>query len=53
MLVLTSLFPCFIEKHGTCSSAVTGNEYDYFVTALNMYFHYNVTVRDDFIEPLI
>ncbi|XP_073057242.1 ribonuclease 2 [Primulina eburnea] len=31
------------EKHGTCSSAVTGNEYDYFVTALNTYFHYNVT----------
>ncbi|KZV32200.1 ribonuclease 2-like [Dorcoceras hygrometricum] len=34
---------CVVEKHGTCSSAVTGNEYDYFVTALNIYFHYNVT----------
>ncbi|XP_075521136.1 ribonuclease 2-like, partial [Primulina tabacum] len=31
------------ENHGTCSSAVTGNEYDYFVMALNMYYHYNVS----------
>ncbi|KAM0044570.1 putative ribonuclease T(2) [Helianthus debilis subsp. tardiflorus] len=31
------------EKHGTCSSAVTGDEYSYFVTALNLYFKYNVT----------
>ncbi|MFS7964489.1 putative ribonuclease T(2) [Helianthus anomalus] len=29
------------EKHGTCSSAVTGDEYSYFVTALNLYFKYN------------
>ncbi|KAL8525924.1 hypothetical protein ACS0TY_015231 [Phlomoides rotata] len=31
------------EKHGTCSSAVTGDEYNFFVTALNIYFKYNVT----------
>ncbi|EYU40680.1 hypothetical protein ABFS82_14G060000 [Erythranthe guttata] len=31
------------EKHGTCASSVTGEEYNYFVTALNVYFKYNVT----------
>nr|CAC50874.1 S-like RNAse 28 [Antirrhinum mollissimum] len=31
------------EKHGTCSSSVTGAEYNYFVTALKVYFKYNVT----------
>ncbi|KAI3450157.1 hypothetical protein Pfo_006822 [Paulownia fortunei] len=31
------------EKHGTCSSPVVRDEYDYFVTALNLYFKYNVT----------
>ncbi|PIN23120.1 Ribonuclease T(2) [Handroanthus impetiginosus] len=31
------------EKHGTCSSSVLGQEYNYFVTALNVYFKYNVT----------
>ncbi|KAK4483012.1 hypothetical protein RD792_010188 [Penstemon davidsonii] len=37
------LIPCFSEKHGTCSSSVTGDEYNYFVTGLNVYFKYNVT----------
>lgn len=32
------------EKHGTCSSPVFNNEYDYFLTTLNVYFKYNVTV---------
>ncbi|KAK6122180.1 hypothetical protein DH2020_021999 [Rehmannia glutinosa] len=32
-----------LEKHGTCSSSVTGDEYTYFLTALNVYFKYNVT----------
>ncbi|CAN1236049.1 Ribonuclease 2, partial [Linum grandiflorum] len=32
-----------VEKHGTCSSAVTGDEYNYFLTGLNVYFKYNVT----------
>ncbi|KAL3616280.1 Ribonuclease 2 [Castilleja foliolosa] len=31
------------EKHGTCSSSVTGDEYNYFLTTLNLYFKYNVT----------
>ncbi|GAU29960.1 hypothetical protein TSUD_360750 [Trifolium subterraneum] len=31
------------EKHGTCSYPVVGNEYDYFLTTLNVYFKYNVT----------
>lgn len=31
------------EKHGTCSSSVVHDEYSYFVTALNVYFKYNVT----------
>ncbi|XP_051143745.1 ribonuclease 2 [Andrographis paniculata] len=32
-----------VEKHGTCSASVTGDEYNYFLTALNLYFKYNVT----------
>ncbi|KAL3724997.1 hypothetical protein ACJRO7_030069 [Eucalyptus globulus] len=31
------------EKHGTCSSPVVRDEYNYFLTALNVYFKYNVT----------
>ncbi|CAN1346007.1 Ribonuclease 2 [Linum perenne] len=31
------------EKHGTCSSPVTGDEYNYFLTGLNVYFKYNIT----------
>ncbi|KAL6209069.1 hypothetical protein ACLB2K_020012 [Fragaria x ananassa] len=31
------------EKHGTCSAPVTGDEYNYFLTTLNVYFKYNVT----------
>lgn len=31
------------EKHGTCSSPVVQDEYGYFLTALNVYFKYNVT----------
>ncbi|XP_074316193.1 ribonuclease 2-like [Silene latifolia] len=31
------------EKHGTCSASVTGDEYNYFLTTLNIYFKYNVT----------
>ncbi|WJX86860.1 Ribonuclease 2 [Trifolium repens] len=31
------------EKHGTCSYPVVGNEYEYFLTTLNVYFKYNVT----------
>lgn len=31
------------EKHGTCSSPVTGEEYNYFLTTINLYFTYNVT----------
>ncbi|CAI9776562.1 unnamed protein product [Fraxinus pennsylvanica] len=31
------------EKHGTCSSSVTKDEYSYFLTTLNLYFKYNVT----------
>ncbi|CAA2985824.1 ribonuclease 2 [Olea europaea var. sylvestris] len=31
------------EKHGTCSSSVTYDEYNYFLTTLNLYFKYNVT----------
>ncbi|KAL7201247.1 hypothetical protein ACSBR1_033036 [Camellia fascicularis] len=37
-------FACSIfEKHGTCSSPVIRDEYDYFLTTLNVYFKYNVT----------
>lgn len=35
----------FSEKHGPCSAPVVRDEYDYFVTALNLYFKHNVTVR--------
>ncbi|XP_039045387.1 ribonuclease 2-like [Hibiscus syriacus] len=31
------------EKHGTCSSPVIQDEYTFFLTALNVYFKYNVT----------
>ncbi|XP_021762756.1 ribonuclease 2-like isoform X1 [Chenopodium quinoa] len=31
------------EKHGTCSSPVVRDEYNYFLTGLNVYFKYNVT----------
>lgn len=31
------------EKHGPCSAPVVRDEYDYFVTALNLYFKHNVT----------
>ncbi|KAK9669572.1 hypothetical protein RND81_13G140600 [Saponaria officinalis] len=31
------------EKHGTCSASVTPDEYNYFLTTLNLYFKYNVT----------
>ncbi|XP_031111724.1 ribonuclease 2-like [Ipomoea triloba] len=31
------------EKHGTCSYPVVQNEYDYFLTTLNVFFKYNVT----------
>ncbi|XP_042510427.1 ribonuclease 2 isoform X1 [Macadamia integrifolia] len=31
------------EKHGTCSFPVIRDEYSYFLTALNLYFKYNVT----------
>ncbi|KAK8701856.1 hypothetical protein V6N13_020234 [Hibiscus sabdariffa] len=31
------------EKHGTCSSPVIRDEYTFFLTALNVYFKYNVT----------
>ncbi|KAL3724996.1 hypothetical protein ACJRO7_030068 [Eucalyptus globulus] len=31
------------EKHGTCSFPVLRDEYSYFLTALNVYFKYNVT----------
>ncbi|KAL3850489.1 hypothetical protein ACJIZ3_012371 [Penstemon smallii] len=36
-------YTLFSEKHGTCSSSVTGDEYNYFLTTLNVYFKYNVT----------
>ncbi|XP_024981415.1 ribonuclease 2 [Cynara cardunculus var. scolymus] len=32
-----------VEKHGTCASSVTGEEYNYFLTTINLYFTYNVT----------
>ncbi|KAI3760312.1 hypothetical protein L1987_50706 [Smallanthus sonchifolius] len=35
--------PSSCKKHGTCSSSVTGDEYNYFITTLNLYFKYNVT----------
>ncbi|KAK4492152.1 hypothetical protein RD792_002949 [Penstemon davidsonii] len=38
-----SSYTLFSEKHGTCSSSVTGDEYNYFLTTLNVYFKYNVT----------
>ncbi|WCJ37284.1 ribonuclease 2 [Euphorbia peplus] len=31
------------EKHGTCSSPVFEDEYNYFLSTLNVYFKYNVT----------
>ncbi|KAM6540630.1 hypothetical protein CsatB_005077 [Cannabis sativa] len=39
-----SVFACsYLEKHGTCSAPVTGDEYNYFSTVLNIYFKYNVS----------
>ncbi|KAL0561462.1 hypothetical protein IC582_001890 [Cucumis melo] len=34
---------CLFEKHGTCSYPVARDEYNYFLTTLNVYFKYNVT----------
>ncbi|KAJ0547713.1 putative ribonuclease T(2) [Helianthus annuus] len=31
------------EQHGTCSTSVTGDQYGYFLTALELYLKYNVT----------
>ncbi|XP_068665537.1 ribonuclease 2-like [Aristolochia californica] len=31
------------EKHGTCSYPVIKDEYDYFKTAFDLYFKYNIT----------
>nr|XP_043636074.1 ribonuclease 2-like [Erigeron canadensis] len=31
------------EKHGTCAAPVTGDEYNYFLTTINLYFTYNIT----------
>ncbi|CAO2818947.1 unnamed protein product [Amaranthus hypochondriacus] len=31
------------EKHGTCASPVIRDEYQFFLTTLNVYFKYNVT----------
>ncbi|XP_057789620.1 ribonuclease 2-like [Salvia miltiorrhiza] len=31
------------EKHGPCSFPIIRDEYDYFMTVLNLYFKYNVT----------
>ncbi|OMO68069.1 Ribonuclease T2-like protein [Corchorus olitorius] len=32
-----------IQKHGTCCTSVVGDEYNYFLTTLNLFFKYNVT----------
>lgn len=50
-ILLVSIL-CFPEKHGPCSSPVIRDEYDYFDTALNLYFKHNVTVRKCFFIPL-
>ncbi|PON75166.1 Ribonuclease T2-like [Parasponia andersonii] len=42
-LSCSSSSTCHGEKHGTCSSPITGDEYNYFLTTLNVYFKYNVT----------
>ncbi|XP_076946248.1 ribonuclease 2-like [Bidens hawaiensis] len=36
-------FTLFAEKHGTCAAPITGDEYNYFLTTLNLYFKNNVT----------
>ncbi|VFR01583.1 unnamed protein product [Cuscuta campestris] len=41
--MLTYFYLNFTEKHGTCSYPVVENESDFFSTALNIYFKYNVT----------
>ncbi|MCD9560775.1 hypothetical protein HAX54_019567 [Datura stramonium] len=33
----------FVEKHGTCAYPVVHDEYEFFLTTLNVYFKYNVT----------
>lgn len=43
-LVFHIKFLLHAEKHGTCSSPVARDEYGYFLTTLNVYFKYNVTV---------
>ncbi|MBA0686381.1 hypothetical protein Goari_013988 [Gossypium aridum] len=42
-LVLKSIIFSLAETHGTCSFPVFHDEYSYFLTALNVYFKYNVT----------
>ncbi|XP_076946243.1 ribonuclease 2-like [Bidens hawaiensis] len=32
-----------VKKYGTCGSPVTGDQYDYFLTTVNVYLKYNVT----------
>ncbi|KAK2966609.1 hypothetical protein RJ640_025294 [Escallonia rubra] len=45
LICLTLFYLALIsaEKHGTCSSPVVRDEYNYFLTTLNVYFKYNVT----------
>ncbi|VFQ95971.1 unnamed protein product [Cuscuta campestris] len=41
--MLTYFYLNITEKHGTCSYPVVENESDFFSTALNIFFKYNVT----------
>lgn len=44
-ITLSSVAILPAEKHGTCSSPVVHDEYNYFLTTLNIFMKYNVTVR--------
>ena len=41
------------EKHGTCSYPVIRDEYSYFLTTLNVFFKYNVTVSFGMMLPFL
>ncbi|GKC98141.1 ribonuclease 2, partial [Tanacetum coccineum] len=43
IMMLGPEFDAKEEKHGTCASPVTGDEYNYFITTINLYNTYNVT----------
>ncbi|XP_076907420.1 ribonuclease 2-like [Bidens hawaiensis] len=41
--MLDRVGPCLLSKYGTCAGPVTGDEYEYFLSSLEVYLRHNVT----------